>query len=127
MRYRIRISRLQIAERTVRASDEDAAIEKIKEELRQPYGYLARWETVNTDIEVLAVESSVGGVSVAPTEGTLLLSVADAAKALGVSRGSLYELVNAGELKSIQIGRRRLIPRAALVEFIDGNTASGRG
>lgn len=82
---------------------------------------------MNTDIEVLAVESSVGGMPAAPSEGALLLSVAEAAKALGVSRGSLYDLVNAGEVKSIQIGRCRLIPRTALIEFIDGNTASGRG
>ena len=73
------------------------------------------------------VDRAIGGVPVAPTDGALLLSVAEAAKALGVSRGSLYELVNAGEVKSIQIGRRRLIPRTALIEFIDGNTASGRG
>jgi len=126
MRYRIRVTRLQIADRTVRAADEDAAIEQIREELRQPYGFLSRWETVNTDLEVLVAEESVAGTPIAQTEAAMLLSVADAANVLGVSRGSLSELVNRGDLQSLQIGRRRLIPRAALIEFIDENTRSRR-
>ena len=46
------------------------------------------------------------------------LSVDQAAKVLGVSRGTCYELVNSGRLHSIQIGRRRLIPRAAVLNFV---------
>lgn len=126
MRYRVRISRVQVAERVVRAADEDAALDKVREELRQPYGFLGRWETVGTEVEVLAVETSVGGAPTVPADDALLLSVVDAAKALGVSRGSLYELVNGGEIRSLQIGRRRLIPRTALVDFIEGNTRTGR-
>jgi len=42
MRYRIRITRVQVAELTVRASSEDGAIEMTASNLQQPYGYLAR-------------------------------------------------------------------------------------
>jgi excisionase family DNA binding protein len=122
MRYQMRVTRVQVVDRAIRASDEEAAMAKIREELQQPYGLLGRWETVSTEVEVAAVEQTVGGTPVAPTEGALLLSVADAAKALGVSRGSLYDLVNRGEIQSLQIGRRRLVPRKALLDFIDGNT-----
>jgi len=98
----------------------------MREESQQPYGLLGRWETVSTEVEVVAAEQSVGGTPVAPTEGALLLSVADAAKALGVSRGSLYELVTRGEIQSLQIGRRRLVPRQALLDFIEGNATARR-
>jgi excisionase family DNA binding protein len=126
MRYRVRISRVQVAERSMRAADEESAIALVHQELEKPYGLLGRWETVSTDVEVVAAEQSVGRTPIAPTEGALLLSVAEAAKTLGISRGSLYELVNGGEIRSLQIGRRRLVPREALVEFIDRNTRAGR-
>lgn len=42
MRYRIRVTRAQVAERSVLAKDEDHAIEKIRAELAQPYGFFGR-------------------------------------------------------------------------------------
>ncbi len=50
---------------------------------------------------------------------TLLLTTAEAAELLGVSRTTVYELLNAGQLESIRIGRSRRIPRAALVAYVD--------
>ena len=44
----------------------------------------------------------------------LTLSVKEAAKLLGLSRGLTYEAVGRGEIPSIRIGHRILIPRAAL-------------
>lgn len=126
MRYRIRVVRAQVAERVVRAADEDKALEKVQEELRQPYGFLGRWETTATELEVVSVESATPGLATSPGDGPLLLSVADAAKHLSVSRGMLYEMVNSGELASVQIGRRRLISRQALADFIEANSRSGR-
>src|SRR5947209_3671118 len=46
------------------------------------------------------------------------LTVEQAAKILGISRGSCYEMVNSGRLHSLQIGRRRLIPRAVLLSLL---------
>jgi excisionase family DNA binding protein len=39
---------------------------------------------------------------------TLLCSIPDAAKALGVGRSKLYELIGEGRLETVTIGRRRL-------------------
>ena len=48
----------------------------------------------------------------------LTYSVEEAAKVLGVGRGSTYELIHTGQLRHIQIGRRMLISRAVLREFL---------
>ncbi|WP_322756782.1 helix-turn-helix domain-containing protein [Frankia sp. Cas3] len=49
----------------------------------------------------------------------LLLTPAEAADLLGVSRTTLYELLNAELIESVRIGRARRIPRAALVTYVD--------
>lgn len=40
---------------------------------------------------------------------TLLVSIPDAAKALGVGRSKLYELIGEKRLETVTIGRRRLV------------------
>lgn len=47
----------------------------------------------------------------------LLHDMEEAAAALSVSRRTAYELVKRGELKTVLIGRRRLVPTEALREF----------
>jgi len=47
-----------------------------------------------------------------------LLDIAEAARRLGLSRTTLYSLIGRGELKSRTIGRRRMIPRAAIEAFV---------
>lgn len=126
MRYRIQVTRVQVLERTVRADSEATAMSKLRDELQQPYGMLGRWETVSTEAEVVSVEQAAVSTTTAVADGGLLLSVADAAKALGVSRGTLYELVKRDEIESLQIGRRRLVPRQALLDFINRNTTGQR-
>ena len=49
----------------------------------------------------------------------MLLSVNEACDALGLSRSVVYELLRKEELASLCIGRRTLIPRDALISFID--------
>ena len=44
----------------------------------------------------------------------LTLSVDEAGRMLGLSRGLMYKAVREGDIPSIRIGRRILIPRAAL-------------
>jgi excisionase family DNA binding protein len=41
-----------------------------------------------------------------------------AAKLLGISRNSAYEAVRRGEIPSITIGRRKLVPLAALEQLL---------
>ena len=50
----------------------------------------------------------------------LVYSVAEAGVLLGISRAFAYELVARAELPVICLGRRRLVPKAALRAFIDG-------
>ena len=54
----------------------------------------------------------------ADPEAVLLLSVADAAVLLGLSKWTMYELMHAGHLPSIKVGRRRLIARADLRAYV---------
>ena len=50
--------------------------------------------------------------------GPLTLSVEEAAQLLGVSRGLAYEAARRGELPTIRLGRRLLVPRARLLELV---------
>lgn len=49
----------------------------------------------------------------------LLLTVEQAADQLGIGRTLAYALVKSGEVESVQIGRLRRIPAAALPAFLD--------
>lgn len=49
----------------------------------------------------------------------LTLTVPQAAQVLGISRALAYELVARGELPSLRLGRRVVVPRRALERFID--------
>ena len=49
---------------------------------------------------------------------TLTYTVSEAANALGIGRSSAYELVRTGQLASIHIGRRLLIPKRAVRQFL---------
>jgi len=48
----------------------------------------------------------------------LLLTIPEAAQVLRVSRSILYQLVQAGEVAAIKIGRSRRIPMVALEQFV---------
>jgi excisionase family DNA binding protein len=47
-----------------------------------------------------------------------LLSVQQAAGELGISRTLTYELMSAGQLRSVKVKRRRFIPRESIEQFI---------
>lgn len=47
-----------------------------------------------------------------------LFAVSEASNMLRLSRSRLYELISAGELKTVLIGRRRLVPGAELQRYI---------
>ncbi|HAW09640.1 MAG TPA: hypothetical protein DCX12_00935 [Chloroflexi bacterium] len=53
-----------------------------------------------------------------PDAQRLTLSVGEAAGRLGVSKATLWSLVHRGEIRSILLGRRRLIPVGALDQWI---------
>ena len=51
--------------------------------------------------------------------GPLLLSVDDVCALTGLGRTSIYGELRAGRLASVKVGRRRLVPRAALDAWIE--------
>jgi excisionase family DNA binding protein len=57
---------------------------------------------------------SGGKSTVDPT----LLTVRQAAQVLGIGRSTLYELIAAGVLETVAIGRARRVPHEALVAFV---------
>ena len=50
----------------------------------------------------------------------LTLSVDETSRLLNVSRHTVYEAVRRGEVPSVKLGRRILIPRAALQRLLEG-------
>jgi excisionase family DNA binding protein len=48
----------------------------------------------------------------------LLYGVPDAARVLGVGRTTVYSLLASGEVESVRIGNRRLIPADAIEEYV---------
>ena len=57
----------------------------------------------------------------------LLLTVAQAAQRLGISRSLLYELLATGDIESITIGRLRRIPADALTTYIQIQRTKNQG
>jgi len=55
----------------------------------------------------------------------LAYSIAEAAEAIGISQDTVYRLIQRGEVHSVLLGKRRLIPRASLFELlgVDGEEA----
>src|SRR5690606_40267970 len=77
---------------------------------------------------------SIGGVLLQPGGGDLApshnkrianlitpmaYSVVDAARVLGIGKTKFYELVNQGEIPTIKIGSRTLVPHDELAAFVE--------
>ncbi|MBT9166119.1 MAG: putative DNA-binding proteinA [Chloroflexi bacterium] len=58
---------------------------------------------------------------------TLVLSVPEAGRLLGLSRATAYALANSGELPCLRLGRRLIVPKAALERLLEsaGRTKEG--
>ena len=54
---------------------------------------------------------------------SLTYTVEEVARLLGISRGAAYTAVRTGVLPAVRLGRRWLVPRARLTEFLDGKAA----
>lgn len=126
MRFTVVATRVQTAERSVHASDEESAARKVQDEFDRPYGYFGTWKTVSSEVEVTereAVLSEMPGPL--RKDGALLLSLKEAGLALGISYATVHELTNRGDLDHVSIGSRKYISREALLQFIEDNTHRG--
>jgi excisionase family DNA binding protein len=126
VRYKVVVTRVQVAERFVRATSEEDAAKKVQEEFDRPYGYFGSWKTVSSEVDVVEAEQTtvIGQVNLS-NAGPLLLSVKDAAKALGISYSTLYQMMNQGDIEWVNIGSRKFLAREALMDFIKANSHKG--
>jgi excisionase family DNA binding protein len=60
-----------------------------------------------------------GDARVRSTIDRLVLSVAEAAELLGVSRSCAYNLVACGDLAAVRVGRRLLVRCDAVYDYLD--------
>lgn len=85
----------------------------------------------------MSVEPSRGTEAEDPLEGTiarlanrgerLVFSIPETASLLGISRALAYELARRGELPTMQLGRRRVVPRTALARYVAAGTGAPTG
>lgn len=54
----------------------------------------------------------------------LLVSVKEAAELYGISLRHMVNLLDAGQVPSLKLGKRRMVPYAALVQHIERSTKS---
>ena len=57
---------------------------------------------------------------------SLALSVADTCRAIRAGKTFVYDLINEGRLKTVVIGRRRLVLRSSLDELLNPLKSSGQ-
>jgi excisionase family DNA binding protein len=74
--------------------------------------------TVVEWLDSLPERRSVGETIPTKPVQRLTLTVEEAASTLGISRATAYEAVSRGEIPCIRIGRRILIPKAALERLL---------
>jgi excisionase family DNA binding protein len=64
-------------------------------------------------------------IDLAPSSGRLTYTVEEAAEIVGVGRSAAYAAVRTGDIPSIRVGRRLLVPRRALERLLGINPENG--
>lgn len=84
--------------------------------MSDPYAALA---AALGDVVRKAVEEALSKAGTVGAEGdtSTLCSVADAAHRLGLGTTTVKRLIAAGRLRSVLVGRRRLVPVDAIAEY----------
>ncbi|KQZ84125.1 hypothetical protein ASD56_08915 [Microbacterium sp. Root166] len=126
MRFKVAVTRVQVAERWIRAVDEEDAARKVREEFEKPYAYFGHWETKASEIDVIeAEEITVVRSNLLDDSGPMLLSIKDAAEALGIPHRALGVLAAEGDIECTRIGTRKYVSRDAIFAFVQANTRRG--
>jgi excisionase family DNA binding protein len=85
----------------------------------------ARLEAALAELAAAIVES-VAMHSAPGSTVERLLAIDEAAAILGIARSTLYGLIGRGEVATLKIGRRRLIPTGSIEHLIrDGDRSAG--
>jgi excisionase family DNA binding protein len=53
-------------------------------------------------------------------------SIDEAVEASGIGRTTLYELMGSGEIESVKVGRRRIIPADSIRAYFDSLRTAGK-
>jgi excisionase family DNA binding protein len=88
-------------------------------ELAEVLTLAARGVSAGPDAEIRLPAGAAGATS--GSQERLTMTVDEAAAALGISRAHAFNAVARNEIPHIRIGRRILIPRAALERMLSGN------
>ena len=72
-----------------------------------------------------AVSKALASVEMSPADDAVMLSVPEAAERLGLGTTKVKQLIASGQLASVTIGRRRLVPAASVRSFGSGNDDRG--
>ncbi|WP_324252534.1 helix-turn-helix domain-containing protein [Enemella evansiae] len=67
-----------------------------------------------------ACPSTIERVIVMGERDRLLYSVNEAMELLNLGRSVIYELIRSGQLRTVKVGRRRLVPAKALDDYVNG-------
>lgn len=65
-----------------------------------------------------ALRQALEGSKQAEPSAADMLTVAESCTYLRISKWTLYRLIQGKQLKSVKIGRRRLVPMRAILEFV---------
>jgi excisionase family DNA binding protein len=85
--------------------------------------YQQEMQEALSDAAAAAPSEGRASGAIAPVGERLTLTVEEAATLLGISRAFAYEAVTRGEVPSIRIGRRILVPKVALERLLAGDQA----
>lgn len=98
------------------------------EELPSPNEFFGRPETTTLEIDSVEPFSPTGSPAVSSPEAgsPMLRPVADAAKQLGVSRSTLFRLIESGDLDTVKVASRRLVPVEALRRYVESSQETRR-
>ena len=78
-----------------------------------------------TTLPSLRIVGPVAGSAADSASATM--TVAEAARHLGISRSHAYDLVRAGDLPHLRLGRRIVVPRRDLDRWMAGPDRAGQG
>jgi excisionase family DNA binding protein len=70
------------------------------------------------------LDSSISQQSMPDTK--LTLSVNEAAKMIGISKPKVYDLILEGDLVSIHVGKKIVIPKQAVTDWLSGGESNGK-